>query len=143
VSVLRHALRRRGVKVAAGHKDPGTAMPRAIAWDASGRKLWDVVLPSVDPATVRERSNEADALVGGRYVAVYGTGSDRWHATALDAKTGARLWDVELKNIFAVDSIDGLVATKDHVFIERTSSLDVLEADTGALIGAIGTETYE
>lgn len=133
-----------GVMVVAGHKAPGTALPRAIGYDAaSKRQLWDVQLPSVDPATVRERSNEDDALVGGHYYSVYGTGSDRWRVTALDAKTGARLWDIELKDIFAVDSINGLVATTDHVFVVRTSSMDILKTDTGALVGTIGTETYE
>ena len=130
--------------VAAGVKHPGTAIPRAAGFDPATKKIrWDQPLPAVDLSTVRQRGSEWDALAGGRYISSYGTGQDGWHITALDARTGDRLWDTTLRPIFAVDKIDDLMATEGHVFVVRTSSLEIFDAHTGKLRGTIGHETYD
>ena len=130
--------------VAAGVKSPGTGYPRIVGFDPKSKTVrWEEDLFSVDPHAVDERSNEFDDLTDGVYYGTYGTGADRWHITAFDAESGKRLWDTEMSDIFAVDSLDGVVATKDSVFVVRTSSLDIYDAKTGALVGVIGSDTYE
>jgi hypothetical protein len=97
----------------------------------------------VDRAQMRELGETWDDLAAGRYVAVYGVGQDGWRVAAFDAAAGTRLWDTLLQPIFAVDSIEGIVAMKERVLVTRTSSLDVLDAKTGKLVGTVGTETYD
>lgn len=131
------------IGVAAAVKTPGTPTPYAIGFVPGTREVrWQELLPTVDPLSVR--ASERDALVGGRYFAVYGVGSNSagWHLTALDGKSGSRLFDVELRPVFAVDSIEGLVATAGFVYVNRTSSLEIFEAATGKLITTVGNETY-
>jgi hypothetical protein len=123
-------------------KSPGTPIPYALGFSLKTRELsFQQVLPTVDPMTVR--GSEHAALTAGRYIAVYGVGSAGWHLTALDAKDGARLWDVALRSLFAVDHIEALVATAQFVYVNRTSSLDIYSASSGQLIGTVGNETYK
>jgi hypothetical protein len=129
--------------VAAAVKSPGTPTPYAIGFTPGSREVrWQELLPTVDPLSVR--TSERDVLAGGRYFAIYGVGSDGagWRLTALDARTGSRLYDVELRPVFAVDSIEALVATPGFVYVNRTSSLEIFEAATGKLISTVGNETY-
>lgn len=140
----RQLLREGEVAVANGNKDPGTAIPQAVGFDPkTGAKRWHEVVPSVAPATVQESSNEHAALAGGRFFTTYGVGSEETRVTAFDGMTGARLWDQKLRPIFAVDRIGGVVATERHVFVIRTSSLDILDAATGAPRGTVGDDTYD
>jgi hypothetical protein len=130
--------------VAAGVKSPGTGYPRIVGFDPKTKAVrWEEELFSVDPHAVDERSNEFDDLVNGVYYGTYGTGADRWHLAAFDAQSGKSLWDTEMSDIFAVDSLDGVVATEASVYVVRTSSLDIYDSKTGALSGAIGSDTYE
>jgi hypothetical protein len=130
--------------VARGHKSPGTAYPMAFGFDPKSREVrWKTPVAAVDLASVRERDNEQDILVEGRYFATYGEGSEYWHLTAFDAMTGARLWDNKLRSIFAVDWLWGIEATANHVFLVRMSSVEVYDAATGALKATIGRETYD
>jgi outer membrane protein assembly factor BamB len=133
-----------GVAVIGGVKRPGTRLPEAVGFDAATwKQLWRGPVGEVDRAQIRDLSETYDDLAAGRYVAVYGVGQDGWRVAAFDATAGTRLWDTLLQPIFAVDSIDGIVAMKDRVLITRTSSLDVLDAKTGKLVGTVGTETYD
>lgn len=132
------------VGVVGGTKSPGTEIPMAAGFDPkSGAVRWTVTLPTVDPSLVRPRSNEHDALAPGLYVTTWGSGSKGWHISALEPRSGARIWDTELPRIFAVDSIDAIVASGGWVYVVRTSSLAILNGTTGKLVGAIGDETYE
>jgi outer membrane protein assembly factor BamB len=127
--------------VAVGRKSPGTPTPRAVRW-GGGAVRWDQWVPAVDPATVRDHGGAADADARGVAVA-YGVGTEDWHVTLLDVETGARLWDVTLRRIFAVDNADELKLTPTSVLVVRTSSMDVLDRADGHLIGHIGTDTYD
>ena len=127
--------------VAAAVKSPGTPTPYALGFTPKTREIrWQQLLPTVDPLSVS--ATEHDALVAGRYLAIYGVGSAGWHLTALDAHDGARLWDTELRPLFAVDSIEALVVTAQFAYVNRTSSLDIYDAATGKLRGTVGSETY-
>jgi hypothetical protein len=127
--------------VAVGRKSPGTPTPRAVRWAGSAVR-WDQWVPAVDPATVRDHGGAADADARGVAVA-YGVGTEDWHVTLLDAETGARLWDVTLRRIFAVDNADEVRLTPTRVLVVRTSSMDVLDRANGQLIGHIGVDTYD
>ncbi len=129
--------------IVAGERDPGTAIPQVVAVDAKGSVLWRVDVPSIDPLRAKEGATSHDSVGGGRYVTVYGEGHDTWHLTAFDTKTGDRLWENTLRPIFAVDSIDGVLATGDFILVTRTSSIEVHDPKTGALRGTIGRETYD
>ena len=52
-------------------------------------------------------------------------------------------WDITLRGIFAVDRVNGLQATEQHVFVTRTSSLEIYAVSDGRLLGTIGRETYD
>ena len=130
--------------IAAGKKFPGTPVPQVVGYAPKSKHvLWRQVLPNVDPNTVDGSSPLAGDLAGHRYVGVYPVGSETHRLTAFDARSGARLWDVKLRGIFAVDRIEDIVVTEKFVYAVRTSSLDVLEAKTGRLIGAVGDDTYD
>ncbi len=130
--------------VAAGSKSPGTAYPRAVGFDPETKEVrWEQEIASVDRSSVRERSNPAEGLASGRFISIYGSGQDFWHLTAFDATSGTRLWETQLRPIFAVDRVDDVLVTETHVFVTRTSSLEVFDASNGKLLGTIGSETYE
>jgi hypothetical protein len=129
--------------VAFGVKSPGTPVPRLIGFDPADKSVrWNETLASVDAATIRQ-TDAVGALAGGRVFTVYGAGQDDWYLAAADAKTGARVWEQKLRPLFAVDSINGLSANADFVFLGRTSSLEVYEASSGKLLGTVGKETYD
>jgi predicted RNA-binding Zn-ribbon protein involved in translation (DUF1610 family) len=124
-------------------KAPGTPIPHAVGFDPKTREVrFDVLLPSVELSSVRPEEIFG-GIGGGRVVASYGVGQEGWRVTALDARSGDRLWDVLLRPIFAVDRIDGFVVAQDHVIVIRTSSVEVLRATDGALVGVVGAETYD
>jgi len=127
--------------VSFGKKAPGTPAPMVAGFDRTSRALrWQVPLPAVDLATVRNGSTNLRnaAVCGDRFVGAYGVGTKSWHLTALDAKTGVRQWDVVLRPTSSVDSLGGVGCSASHVFVDRTDGLDVLDAMTGKSVGTIG-----
>ena len=130
--------------IAAGATSPGTPVPQVLAFDAQSRRVrWRQTLPSVDPNTVKADGALAGALAGHRYVGVYPVGSDTHRLTSFDSRDGARLWDVKLRGLHGIDDINDLVLTEQYVYVIRSGSLDVLNAETGKLIGAIGDAAYD
>jgi hypothetical protein len=130
------------VAVAAAVKSPGTPLPYAVGFDPKTRAVrWQAAVPAADAVTVRECSHMA--LSAKRFFTVCGTGSSAgWRLVALDGEAGTRLWEVELRPLFAVDWIKGLVATAHGVYVTRTSSVEVYDPATGKLRGVLGNETY-
>jgi outer membrane protein assembly factor BamB/DNA-directed RNA polymerase subunit RPC12/RpoP len=135
-----------GQAVVFGAKSPGTAIPIAVGFDPATKKVrWNKSILQVNQSSYRTSFYKWQAgLAGGRFITFYGVGSDdEWRAVAFDAASGDLLWETKLKPIFAVDKVDGITVTPKHVYLVRTSSLDVLEAKTGRLIGSVGDETYD
>lgn len=140
---LEFVFERDGKAVALGHTDPGTKVPTAVAFEpASKQVLWQQPTPSVAKATLRD-GDKFGAIAGDKFVTTYGAGQEDWYVTALDLATGKRAWETKLRPLFAVDWIQGLVASDTHVFVVRTSSLEIFDAQTGELTGTIGKETYD
>ena len=79
-----------------------------------------------------------DALEGGRFVTPYEVTSKGWHFTAFDARSGQRVWDVPLQPLVGVDHPEGFSLSAARVYVMRTSSVEVYDAKTGALVGTIG-----
>jgi outer membrane protein assembly factor BamB len=129
-----------------GTKAPGTAIPIAAGFSQKDKKLrWQQSVIQVPATAYRGTFFGLKAgLSGGRFATFYGAGSDdEWHTVALDAKTGDVLWDTKLKPIFAVDIVAGITVTPEFVYLVRTSSLDILDAKTGAYVGTVGEESYD
>ena len=128
-----------------GAKQPGTPIPMAVGFDPATRKVrWTRPIPQVDPTSIRTTfESYRSVLAGNRFVAAYGVGSKAWHLSAMDARTGDPLWDVTLRPLFAVDHINGLVATTNRIYLVRMSSLEIFTASEGKLLGTIGSDTYE
>ncbi|HLK41046.1 MAG TPA: hypothetical protein VKU41_30050 [Polyangiaceae bacterium] len=128
--------------VALGKRHPGTAVPMAVGFDPKTRAVrWQQPLSSGDPLSVAESSTLSvmDAVAGGRFVAPYQITSKAWHFTAFDARSGQRLWEVALQPLIGVDNPDGFGLSASRVYVMRTSSVEVYDAKTGALVGVVGT----
>jgi hypothetical protein len=141
----RRLFRQGELAVVLGEKYPGTKVPVVAGVEPKrrGKVLWQKPLAAVDQTSVRTSFNRWFGGIGGkRFIAPYGVGSKAWRVVALDAQTGDQLWDVTLRELFAVDHIKAFVVTEGLVYIGRTSSLEVLDAKDGKLLGAVGTESY-
>jgi hypothetical protein len=126
--------------VALGKKHPGTGLPMAVGFDPKTKAVrWEQPLSSGDSANVAESSSISimDALSGGRFVAPYEMTAKGWRFTAFDARSGQRLWDVPLQPIIGVDHPEGFSLSATRVYVMRTSSLEVYDAKTGALVGVV------
>jgi hypothetical protein len=127
--------------VALGKKKPGTAVPLAVGFDPQTRAIrWQHPVPSGDLASAAESGTTGvmDALSDGRFISPYQTVPRGWHFTAFDARSGDRLWDIELQKVFGVDNPEGFSLSPARVYVMRTSSVEVYDAKTGALLGTIG-----
>jgi outer membrane protein assembly factor BamB len=127
--------------VALGKKHPGTALPIAVGFDPRTKAVrWQQPVASGDPAAAAESSATSvmDALAGGRFVVPYEITSKGWHFTAFDARSGQRIWDVPLPSALGMDNPEGFSLSGARVYVMRTSSLEVYDAKTGALVGTLG-----
>jgi hypothetical protein len=129
------------VAVALGKKKPGTAVPLAVGFDPQTHAVrWQHPVASGDLATAAESGTTSlmDALSDGRFVSPYETTPRGWHFTAFDARSGDRLWDIELQKGFGVENPEGFSLTPTRLYVMRTSSVEVYDAKTGSLLGTIG-----
>ncbi|RMG96296.1 MAG: hypothetical protein D6705_11670 [Deltaproteobacteria bacterium] len=127
--------------VVIGVRHPGTAVPKAARFEGD-EPVWTADIADVPLASIRD-SDLLATMHDGRLFAVFGVGTDGWRMTALDAKTGARLWSIDLEPLFAVDWIDFLVAADDMVLVDRGSGLEVRRATDGTKAYVLGSLTYE
>ncbi|HEX3771523.1 MAG TPA: hypothetical protein VHV30_11680 [Polyangiaceae bacterium] len=125
--------------VALGKKHPGTATPMVVGFDPKTKAVrWQSPLASGDQAIVKEPGTEVmDAMTAGRFVAPYSRTKGIF-ITAFDARSGQRLWDVPLQPVIGSDDPEGFSLSATRVYVTRTSSLEVYDAKTGALVGTLG-----
>lgn len=132
--------------VAVLKKDPGTPHPIVAGFaPGSGQVIWQAPLSLADPVSVKDpgMNDYPGDISATRFVVAYAVGSEERRLACFDTRNGARLWDVALKELFAVDRIDRVVASARYGFIERTSSLDIYDLTNGELIDTVGDDTYE
>lgn len=129
--------------VARGYKSPGTPVPLLVGFDPSTLAVrWSGPAAQADPARVQGQEL-VGALAGDRFVVACIVGTDEWYLSALDARSGARLWNVRMPDIFAVDRVDSVVAGKEHVYVGHMSSLESYRLSDGQLVRVAGQEVYE
>ena len=125
--------------VATGHKEPGTPTPMALGFDATKKSVtWTTTIPT-DPATVGGFFRGAGDLAGGRFFTAYElTGQQGSRLVSLDAKSGARLWEVAVTRSESGSGVDGLAATATRVYVPHWTWLDIHDAGSGKRLGTVG-----
>ncbi|WP_434418774.1 zinc finger domain-containing protein [Nannocystis pusilla] len=121
-----------------GSRDKGTsvAMVGAVA---KRDVLWKNVVPGVDPLTTTVNvTTQQAAYSDGRLVIPYNMkdSGEGVRMACFDAKTGTRLWDVQVHKHSQVSS--GLAITADDVFYATWTELYVLSLKTGELRFRLG-----
>lgn len=126
--------------VAFGDRRKGTQVPMAVGFDpATGTVKWKRTLPASDPFAAR--ADDAPGIAafgeGAAYVVVdMKTGGPRLFA--IDAATGRTRWSVEVPREDSSMSEGKLVYHGHRLFLAHQVALDVLDANTGKLIGTLG-----
>jgi outer membrane protein assembly factor BamB len=135
-----------GRAVAWGYKSPGTPVMSLFGYDPKTRAvLWQSPLAGAGQNASDQRGMDAWAFAANRVYVTYkvqGT-NDENRIVAFDSSSGARLWDVPLRGIFAVDSVYGMGATDAFVLVHRMGIIDVLDARTGKQRGTYLHTSYD
>ncbi len=132
--------------IAWGYKSPGTPVTSVFGFDPKTKAVkWQSPLAGAGQNAADHQSMDSWAFAGNRFYATYKVQdtNDENRIVAFDAASGARLWDVGLRGIFAVDSVYGMGATASFVFVHRMSIIDVLDANTGKQRGTYLETTYD
>jgi outer membrane protein assembly factor BamB len=123
-------------RVAIGTRHPGTATPMAVGLDAHLKPTWTLVLPN-DPAIARTGAPLGD-LVRGTLFAAYAPGDKGLALVAINAGTGARLWETPIPRSGEGSGPRGITATPTRIYVPHWTWLDVFESDGGKLVGTVG-----
>lgn len=125
--------------VATGYKSPGTPVPMAVGFDATRKAVtWTATIPA-DPAASAGSPHSSADLADGRFFTTYGlSGQQGSRLVSLDAKTGARRWDVAVPRSESGSGVEGLAATATRVYVPHWTWIDVFEAGSGKLVGTVG-----
>lgn len=125
--------------VATGHKEPGTRTPMVIGFDTTSKTVaWSTMVPA-DPASFGGLENSAGDLVAGRFFTTYGLNDQKGsRLVSLDAKSGARRWDVAVPRSESGSGVAGLTATSTRVYVPHWTWLDVFDAASGKHLGTVG-----
>lgn len=123
-----------------GSKSKGTevAMIAAVEHD---KVLWQTLVPAVDPMTTSVNVlTQIAASDGTRVVVPYNMDNhdNGVRMACFDAKSGRRIWDVQVHKKTQVNG--GIALTAHDVFFSSWTALYVLRADTGELRYTVGAE---
>jgi hypothetical protein len=124
--------------VAAGMKNPGSAVPMLVGFTPGGAGRapvlrWQRGFASGSPLGAQMADIPAVKLAGGRAVVTYNDLAGAHHLEAVEASSGKTLWDVNTESLFRFRT------SATRVYVSRWSRLDVRDAATGALLGGVGT----
>lgn len=124
--------------IAIGIKNPGTETPMAYGFDPRSRAIiWRSALPA-DPALAQQTyAGLRVDLASGILVAAYDLRAGGGRVTALDARTGARLWDVPLPGDEKPPALS-VTATKTRAYVTQWARLHVFELSTGRHLATQG-----
>ncbi|RMG95483.1 MAG: hypothetical protein D6705_13500, partial [Deltaproteobacteria bacterium] len=90
-----------GRTVLVGTRAKGTAIPLAGAFEGE-KMVWSGPIADVSFASLREDARLA-AVERNALLSIFGAGQGGWRMTALDTRSGDRLWSVEVEPLFSVD----------------------------------------
>lgn len=123
-----------------GSKEGGTQVAKVAA--VRGKEvLWSDLVPGVDPlSTDVNVTTQIAAYASGRLAIPYHMrkSEDGVRLAAFDARSGQRLWDVEVHKKTQVDG--GIAMTDDTIFYGSWTALYALDAKTGQRRFVIGNE---
>jgi len=132
--------------VAVYRASAGRPVPRLVGFDpGTGAVRWQ---ESVDPEGERSLRldsdpHRTDALGGGRFFMGYEpASSDSMRLTAFDARTGQRLWDIELEERELIEHFEALVVAGERLFVARGSYLEIRDVEDGDVEATIGRTSY-
>jgi outer membrane protein assembly factor BamB len=143
---IRGSLSEGSTMVAWGYKAPGTSTVSVFGLDPKSKSVrWQSVLAPSSVSANEGSGGEFARLVSGRLFIEYKARDtdDENHLAAFDASSGKRLWDTALQGIFSVDSVEGIGASDQHVYVHRMSIIDVLDAKEGTVEGTFLHTTYD
>ncbi len=124
--------------VIVGTKAPGSAVPMVVGYDPKSKRiLWQRVIPSGDTSSVRDGAGLVD-LGGGRFLSQFELTSGGAKLAAIDAKTGASLWETDVPHSKSGLAGRQMALSPTRVYLPHWTELDVFDAKTGNLAGTIG-----
>lgn len=126
--------------VATAHKEPGTPIPMALGLDATKKNVtWTAAVPADPAATTGGMDRGTGDLAAGRFFTSYELGGVQGsRLVSFDAKSGARVWDVQVTRSESGSGVEGLAATATRVYVPHWTWLDVHDAASGKLLGTVG-----
>ena len=127
--------------VAVGQRAAGIRVPMVVGLSPQGgAPQWQIVPLSVDEALYVEDSSHPTTfrLGAGRLLVSYSLQNDEGRLVALDARSGARLWESAVPKCCAhgVD-IDELIVGPTRLVTEQFGQAEVWDAQTGTLLGRV------
>jgi len=137
-----HVLVGDGVRIAVGRRAAGIRVPMAAGLGPDGMSaVWSAVIPTVDEAQVQENgTNLLFRLGAGRLYVAYGLNGDKGaRLAALDARTGARLWETSFTDWSDDPDLNVMHIGPNRILIEEFLEAAVFDASTGALLARIAS----
>lgn len=126
------------VRVAVGRRASGVRVPLAMGLAPDGRTpTWTVLVPTVPETAVAESGSDTlrFGLGGGRLYCAYALHGDAGaRITALDARTGMRLWDTAYSGWASSVDVDALWVGPTRLVVEQFGEAELFDARTGALL---------
>ena len=124
--------------VAVGIKSPGTETPMAYGFDPRTKAIrWRTPLPADPTGAQMTYAGLRVDLAAGILVAAYDLRAGGGRVTGIDARTGARVWDVPLPGSEAPPAL-AVTVTKTRAYVTLWAKLHVFELATGRHLATQG-----
>lgn len=125
------------LRVAVGRRASGVRVPMAVGLAADGQTpTWTAIVPAIPETMVKESGSDTlrFGMGGGRLYVAYSLTNEAARITALDARTGARLWDTEFRGWASSVDVDALHIGPNRLVVEQFGEAEIFDAATGALV---------
>jgi hypothetical protein len=124
--------------VVVGKKSPGTGIPTAVGYDPKTKKiLWQRPIPQSNATQVSDGLGLTD-MADGRLISQIQFSTGLYRLAALDARTGAELWETEIPRSKDGSAADVMLITASRVYLPHWTWLDIFDVKTGKVIGTVG-----